>query len=316
MCEIYFFIVIISRVNEKRSFWRRPKKEKKEVQYQNITPCVDDGRETVDSVYHSFTLTSVGDSVDWVLMLMFVSISMLWRLFVTPATTTQLSSSSSTSSSSSSSALQMSSRLMALELLLSTAFDLFIDLQRFAAVDSWMRLVWLALCPTLFFVLLPKTVKGWLWWFGCCCCCCVVGPFQFDFSPNDDDKFLWLWLSYNFDFVDSLPLCFSAEWTFNFAEWLEIGSRSFCFCGRRLCLVFWSSSRAFCDDNDEANFLRLLSISLSPLGHMVESKTSIEFVMAWSHRQQSRNSSIVTTPSWFLSIFYVSYQKKRRTKER
>lgn len=45
--------------------------------------------------------------------------------------------------------------------------------------------------------------------------------------------------------------------------------------------------------------------SLLSLGQMVESKTSMEFFIAWSRRQQSRNSSIVTTPSWFLSIFCV-----------
>lgn len=38
-------------------------------------------------------------------------------------------------------------------------------------------------------------------------------------------------------------------------------------------------------------------------GQMDESKTSIEFFIAWSYRQQSRNSSIVTTPSWLRSIF-------------
>ena len=286
------------------------RKTRKKVQYQNITPCDDVGNDTVESVYQVLTLTRVGDSADWVLMLLLatVSTSILWRLLGVFVTAAQLSVSSSTSSTSS--ALQMSSRLMALELLLSTAFDLFIDLQRFAAVDSWMRFVWLALCPTLFFVLLPKTVKGW-WWYCCCCCwlCCfVVGPFLFKFSPNDGDNFLWLWLSYNFDFVDSLPLCFDIEWTFNFTGWLEIGSWTFCCCCR-WCSFF---SGSFCVD--EVSFFRLPSDSSPPLGHMVESKTSIEFVIAWSHRQQSRNSSIVTTPSWFLSIFWNEKREQKSYK--
>lgn len=257
------------------------------VQYQNISSW-DDGSATDASVYQVLTLTRVGDSVDWVLMLIFaiVSMSVLWRWLGVFTTATQLSSTSFAPSSPPSSALQMSSRLMVLELLLSTAFDLFIDLQRFAAVDSWMRFVWLALCPTLFFVLLPKTVSGWWcgWWY-----CCCVGPFRFDVCPSDGDRFLWLWLSVDFECVDPLPLplCFAVDWTFNFTIWVESGAR----CG------------AFCDDNDEVKLRRLPSSSL-PLGHMVESNTSIEFVMAWSQRQQSRNSSIVTTPSWFRSIFW------------
>lgn len=38
--------------------------------------------------------------------------------------------------------------------------------------------------------------------------------------------------------------------------------------------------------------------------HIEESKTAIEAEMSSSLRQHSKNSSKVTTPSWFLSIFY------------
>jgi hypothetical protein len=61
---------------------------------------------------------------------------------------------------------------------------------------------------------------------------------------------------------------------------------------------WWFSNRLRCwcvCDEDDSSML---------IGQMVESNTSIELVIAWSHRQQSRNSSIVTTPSLFLSIFY------------
>lgn len=168
--------------------------------------------------------------------------------------------------------LQMSSRLMVLELLLSTTFDPLIDLQRFAAVDSWMRFVWLALCPALFFVLLPKMFRGW---WRCWYCCCCVGPERFECALNDSDKSLWFCLSCKPELDVPLP------------QWI-VGAL-------RLKLAAQVVGCSF----DWATVLRYSW----PLGHMVESNTSIELVIAWSHRQQSMNSSIVTTPSWLRSIF-------------
>lgn len=279
------------------------RRRKHKVQYQKISSGVGGNATVVSAVYHVLTLTNVAGSEEHCeLVVAMVSASGLWWWFgVFTRVTTQVSSLA---------ASQMSSGLTTLELLLSRASDLFIDLQRFAAVDSWMRFVWLALCPTLFLVLLAKTAIGWRgwwrWWYGCCC----VGPLRLEFTPNDGDKFLWLWLSHSFDLVDPLPKIPVVGWTFNVAE-APHDCRCLCsLSGTRL------SSCVFCDVIDEVKLLRLPSNSL-PLGHMVESNTSIELVMAWSHRQQSRNSSIVTTPSWLRSIFYeIPFPEEEKREQR
>lgn len=196
--------------------------------------AVGKGKRTpkLDSVYHVLTLTSVGDSVDCVVLLLALVISsptLIWQLL-----------SASSSSVVVVAALSWCVLLMALGLLS-------VDLQRFEAVDNCMRRIWLALWPTLLRILLPANVPldvavdvlWWAWW-----------------------EFI-LTSSYNF-------LAFGMEW-----------------------LVSWSCDGATWE------------FPFTPYSHgqKDESKTSIEFFMAWSHRQQSRNSSIVTTPSLLRSIF-------------